>query len=182
MFSSEVVWEQPSHPDLVQVIKSNEPFGSYAISLVSLPAGIIFTPITNHHFVKERTYLTVENSPSSNIYLNSDLAYVNHSCAPSLEFDMALMETRVSRHHPLNKGDLLTFFYPSTEFTMTQPFDCRCGAQECLKSICGAKDLHAKELERYWLNQHILEQLRQKEEEGKMADSEAFMGGRGIKT
>lgn len=57
---------------------------SYSTSLVSLPAGSLFSPIRNHFFIKDRTWSTVEAANGMHIDLNSDLFYVNHSCAPSL--------------------------------------------------------------------------------------------------
>ena len=43
-------------------------------------------------------------------------------------------EIRVKRDRPLKKGDMLSFFYPSTDWTLAQPFDCWCGAAE---KCCG---------------------------------------------
>lgn len=58
----------------------------------------------------------------------------------------------------------VTYFYPSTEWELKQPFECKCGAsvshflhsieipavidacQSCLGYISGARDLPAKEL------------------------------------
>lgn len=52
----------------------------------------------------------------------------------------------------------LTFFYPSTEWFMAQPFDCHCGATKCLKRISGARDIDPAVLARYQLNSHISQQ------------------------
>ena len=35
-------------------------------------------------------------------------------------------------------GDQLTFFYPSTEWKMEQPFTCICGYTKCIGLIEGA--------------------------------------------
>ncbi|KAF4503946.1 hypothetical protein G6O67_008574 [Ophiocordyceps sinensis] len=63
--------------------------------------------------------------------------YCNHSCSPSLVFDMTRFEVRVSGHGPLSVGDALTFFYPSTEWRMVQPFGCECGADRCADRCLG---------------------------------------------
>lgn len=94
-----------------------------------------------------------------NIELCSDIVYMNHSCTPSVEFDMSTFEVRVSRDRPLEVGDELTFFYPSTEWDMTQPFNCNCGSQSCLGMISGAKNMDPSILNRYWLNPHVKELL-----------------------
>lgn len=61
----------------------------------------------------------------------------------------------------LQPGDELTFFYPSTEWSMAQPFTCLCGHQSCRGTISGAKDMTARQLEGTWLNGHIRELLEE---------------------
>ena len=74
---------------------------------------------------------------------------------------MAKLEVRVVENRPLRKGDALTFFYPSTEWEMDQPFECNCGAPggKCKGWISGAKGMRREDLEEYWLNEHIVELL-----------------------
>lgn len=76
---------------------------------------------------------------------------------PTLEFDMARFEIRVVKDRPLREGDELSFFYPSTEWRMAQPFDCRCGAPKgiCLNRMAGAESLSDIVLGHYWLKKHI---------------------------
>ena len=62
----------------------------------------------------------------------------------------------------LKAGDELSFFYPSTEWSMAQPFDCRCGEKECKGRISGAKDTPDEVLQKYWLNPHIEELLQER--------------------
>ena len=62
----------------------------------------------------------------------------------------------------LKAGDELTFFYPSTEYDMAQPFKCRCGEKECRGTIAGAKDMPFDVLRKYWLSSHIREMLQEK--------------------
>ncbi|KAI5303791.1 hypothetical protein KEM56_007187 [Ascosphaera pollenicola] len=156
-------WTQPSHPDRIQVIKGDGPFTACARSLIALPPGALFAKITTATPVPEIAYSTVADGPDSCIELNSDLVYCNHSCAPSLVFDMGRYEVRVVDDRPLNVGDELTFFYPSTEWTMAQPFQCRCGAEQCLGFINGSRDMDPPVLRRYWLTEHIEKLLSEKE-------------------
>lgn len=144
----------PTHPDRLRVNRSTKAFDSGAYSLVDLPAGAVFAKITTATPGK-KAYTSVQTGLDTHIELNSDLVYCNHSCAPSLVFDMARMEVRVVEERPLKTGDALTFFYPSTEWDMDQPFQCTCGAEECKGWISGAKEMPLDALGEYWLNNHI---------------------------
>ena len=159
-------WVAPDISSLLHVNRSEVDFGSSATSKISLPPGALFARITSATYSPRRSYSSVQATRDADIELNSDLVFINHSCDPSLEFDMTKFEVRVVQHRPLRKGDELSFFYPSTEWDMAQPFDCGCGASEvvCLKWITGAKFVDEKILRRYWLNQHIEELLAERSE------------------
>jgi hypothetical protein len=153
-------------PDLAKrlYVERNEgDFASYAVSLVDLPAGALFARITSAAPGK-KAYSTVQVSETTHIELNSELLYCNHSCHPSLIFDMSKFEVRVHEGRDLKKGDMLTFFYPSTEWDMAQPFECQCSAKECLGTIRGAGDIEEPVLRRFWLNAHIERMLDAKKE------------------
>ena len=62
---------------------------------------------------------------------------------------------------PLQAGEELTYFYPSTEWTMTQPFTCACGAVDCLGTIDGASTLSPDVLARYVLSPFVRRMLAQ---------------------
>lgn len=112
-------WKQPSHPSLIAVETGERSFSDHGVSLVDLPAGAVFAPMSAATMAHRRTYATVQAGVDRDIELNSDLVFCNHSCDPSLVFDMGKMEVRVG-DRALKKGDDLTFFYPSTEFDMAQ--------------------------------------------------------------
>ena len=73
-------------------------------------------------------------------------------------------EVKVSRDRDLKPGDALTFFYPSTEWSFDEAFDCRCDAEECLGNVRGASSLPKETLERYFVNGHISELVRGREQ------------------
>ncbi|KAG5983056.1 hypothetical protein E4U55_000898 [Claviceps digitariae] len=163
-------WQQPSHPSIQEVIINDKEFTSKSLSKVALPpfavyAKLTFPPCT---VADEPTYATVQMGKNSHLSLNSDLMYINHSCEPSLIFDMASMNI-LAGPKGLQPGDELTFFYPSTEWTMAQPFTCLCNHPSCRGVISGAKDMDPSKLEGTWLNPHIRELLEQKQ-----ADPTAF--------
>ncbi|CAN9211214.1 unnamed protein product [Alternaria alternata] len=125
--------------------------------------GAVFARITNPTPATV-AYSSVQASRDLHIELNCDLVYINHSCKPSLVFDMQRWEVRVSEDgEGLKEGDELTFFYPSTEWSMAQPFNCLCKTGECAGEIKGAKDMSREVLRRYWLNKHIEEMLAERD-------------------
>jgi hypothetical protein len=156
-------WVQPDLSRLLRVEKNPGAFTSRSISLVSLPPGAVFARISNPTPATV-AYSSVQAGKDLHIELNCDLVYVNHSCKPSLVFDMERWEVRVAedKEGGLKQGDELTFFYPSTEWDMAQPFECLCKTGECRGQIKGAKDMPVETLKKYWLNKHIEEMLAER--------------------
>lgn len=80
-------WQQPSHPDIQEVVIVNETeYTTKSLSRVALPpfalfARLDFPPCTE---AAEPTYATVQMGRNRHLNLNSDLLYINHSCEPSL--------------------------------------------------------------------------------------------------
>ncbi|MCC7379981.1 MAG: SET domain-containing protein-lysine N-methyltransferase [Chitinophagaceae bacterium] len=107
------------------------------------------------------TYLTVQTGADSHITLMPQfLQYINHSCAPNVFFNTATMELICLQ--PIQPGDEFTFFYPSTELEMAQPFVCNCGNDACLQLINGASHLSVETLSKYKLTDFIRQQVKQK--------------------
>ncbi|KAK4190235.1 post-SET domain-protein [Podospora australis] len=162
-------WQQPSHPEIQQVLTSGdaESFLTKSISKIKLPpfglfAKLDFPPCTP---APMPTYATVQMGRDSHLNLNSDLLYINHSCDPSLIFDTANLAV-IAGPRGLEVGDELTFFYPSTEWSMSQPFSCFCGSPSCKGTISGAKDMAPSQLEGLFLNGHIRELLAEQQAQG----------------
>jgi len=155
-------WVKPDLTRLLRVERLPGDFASRAVSLVDLPAGAIFARITSPTPAK-CAYTSVQASRNLHIELNSDLVFINHSCRPTLVFDMEKWEVRVDSNLAggLKAGDELTFFYPSSEWDMSQSFDCRCKQSGCQGKISGAKDMKREVLNQYWLNKHIVELLEE---------------------
>lgn len=160
-----VSWKQPSHADVLEVSSGagGGSFMTHAVAVKDFPAGTSIAKMDASTPASRRSYATVQASKTADIDLNSDLVYCNHSCDPSIVFDMKKMEARVGEKKDLKKGEDLTFFYPSTEWDMQQPFQCTCGAQACIGLIRGAKWMSKEQLGRYWLNEHVEELLKEKE-------------------
>jgi hypothetical protein len=109
------------------------------------------------------TYLTVQVGEDKHITLQPEfLQYTNHSCAPNVFFDTKAMKLIALKE--IQPGDELLYFYPSTEWSMTQPFECFCGTQQCLHKIQGAAYLSEREIQQYRLTQFIIEKLANRKE------------------
>ena len=106
----------------------------------------------------EPTYLTVQVDVGKHITLQPEfLQYINHSCAPNVFFDTSLMKVVALKE--IAAGEELTFFYPSTEWKMTQSFRCYCGNANCLGEIKGAAFLTEETWKQYRLTNFIQQQL-----------------------
>ena len=104
------------------------------------------------------TYLTVQTGINKHITLSPNfLQYINHSCEPNVFFNTSSMELMALKN--ISIGDELVFFYPSTEWDMTQSFQCFCGSSACLKEIKGAAYLSADTITKYQFTEFILKQL-----------------------
>lgn len=157
-------WVNPDLSRLMRVEKRPGAFASASYSLVSLPAGAVFARITTPTPATV-AYSSVQAGKTLHIELNCDLVYINHSCAPTLIFDMKRWEVRVNPdlEGGLREGDELTFFYPSTEWSMAQPFECLCKSSECKRTIKGARDMRVVDLDDYWLSEHVKELLHERD-------------------
>lgn len=101
----------------------------------------------------KQSYLTVQVGPETHVALDV-LGNLNHSCRPNTVIDTDARTVTACR--AISPGDMLSFFYPSTEWHMSQPFTCQCGAPECVGFIAGARYLPVDTLSRYAVNPHIV--------------------------
>jgi hypothetical protein len=158
----------PSHPALfeVQFQTANTPAHSSRLVAIKkfMPHEVLATidiprEATNHP--REKDWSTIQVSRTRHLdILANDLVYMNHSCDPTAIFKVAPGSKSVSviaGPKGIGRGEAITFFYPSTEWEMSRPFECFCGAGSCLKVIRGAKFLDAVTLRRWYINDHIWE-------------------------
>jgi len=81
------------------------------------------------------------------------LSALNHSCDPNVILDTEHLQMVACR--AIEKGEELSFFYPSTEWEMDAPFICLCGASNCIHVVAGARFLPLSPLGNHYLNPHI---------------------------
>ncbi|KAK2865206.1 hypothetical protein FQN49_003809 [Arthroderma sp. PD_2] len=177
-------WAQPSHPSAIRVISSglltsstDEKAASFCLAAVAdrdIPANTLIVKNTSTTLAAIKAYSTVQVSKDQHIELNSDLLYCNHSCDPNVRFVTSTLAMdshngqadapvsgalEVWSVRDISAGEELRFFYPSTEWEMSQPFQCSCGAKQCLEWVDGAKKTPTDVLRKYWLSDHIRELL-----------------------
>ena len=114
--------------------------------------GEIICPIPTEAQYSKPNQFTVQIGIDRHVEVR-ELASTNHSCDPSVILDTTRMQVIATRD--LAPGDELTFFYPSTEWEMSSPFICLCGAANCIHVVAGARFLPLSTLEQHFLNQHI---------------------------
>lgn len=106
----------------------------------------------------EPTYLTVQVGVNKHITLQPEfLQYINHSCEPNVFFDTTTMQVVALKE--IKSGDEMLFFYPSTEWKMTQTFTCYCASAVCVGEVKGAAYLSKEAQEKYRLTDFIQQQL-----------------------
>lgn len=107
----------PSHPGIIQVVRQGTPeqFSSRIELLKGFDKGEVVVDLTGLTPGPKR-YSSVQVSATEHVELNSDLVFMNHSCDPTMHFDVDRMAIVALRS--VKPGDELTFFYPSTEWDM----------------------------------------------------------------
>lgn len=117
----------------------------------------------NQIFPKPTRY-SVQIGENQHISLQPNyLQYINHSCDPNILFDTAKKELRTLK--PILAGEEISFFYPSTEWAMTEAFDCGCGKSNCLGSIQGTAYLSTETAKKYKFSDFIQQKWAKEKEE-----------------
>jgi len=133
------------------VIRTQDKYRSLTVGRV-FRKGTIICPIPSESLYREPNQFTVQVGVDRHVEVK-ELASMNHSCDPSTVLDTKRMLVFAARD--LAAGDELTFFYPSTEWEMSSPFICLCGAPNCIHVVAGARFLPLSTLEGHFLNRHI---------------------------
>ena len=106
-------------------------------------------------------YLTVQIGINQHILMSPEyLQFTNHSCNPNLLYNTATMELECLRD--ISIGDEFAFFYPATEWKMSQKFECHCGEVNCIGLVQGAADTPIEILNQYKLTNFIHTMLKEK--------------------
>lgn len=134
----------------------------------SFQPGEVIADFSAGTIAAEPTYLTVQVGISKHITLQPEfLQYINHSCDPNVFFNTTTMQLVALKR--IECEEEMTFFYPSTEWKMTQSFDCYCGSPKCIGKIKGASFLSAELQSQYRFTDFIQQQLVKKAARKKVA-------------
>ncbi|KAI8092824.1 uncharacterized protein BX664DRAFT_277370 [Halteromyces radiatus] len=151
-----------THPGLLQVVRQGTPeqFSSKLVVQLDYAKGASVVDLKGLTPGPKR-YSSVQISATEHVELNSDLVFMNHSCDPSVHLDVDRMAIVALKD--LKAGDELTFFYPSTEWDMAQPFACWCGSPKCIETVRGAKHLSTSTLNQFVLSNHIQQLIKDRD-------------------
>ncbi len=144
-------------------VRENEYSGQkHFITMRSFEQDEIVAQFAAGQVLSTPNYLTLQIECDKHILLDPPyLQYINHSCAPNCFFDTEHMCLRALKK--IESGQELTFFYPSTEWDMQQPFACFCKSENCLGQIKGAAHLTDQEANRYRLTPYISKRRSQQQ-------------------
>lgn len=149
-----------SRETIFELRESNSTLQKSLHSSVHFNSNDVICSFSAREVLEKPTYLTVQTGITTHITLGPEyLQYINHSCNPNVFFDTASFQ--IISLKEIEPDDELTFFYPSTEWKMIQPFNCYCGSSDCLLKIQGAYYLDNSVLQRYRLSDFILQQINQ---------------------
>lgn len=137
------------------VIKTENKFRSLITKQAYTRGEIICEIPTEKLFDKANRY-TVQIAQDKHTEVGK-LSALNHSCDPNVILDTERL-IMVARRD-IEKGEELSFFYPSTEWEMDAPFICLCGSSNCIHVVAGARFLPLSTLENQYLNRHIREMM-----------------------
>lgn len=127
-------------------------YGSALVANRSFEAGETIARFDDAPFA-EQSDLTVQVGPGQHVQLDA-LSHLNHSCRPNTAVDTAARTVTATRD--IEPGEILNYFYPSTEWEMERPFVCQCGAPDCVKMVAGARYLSPETLSRCDVNLHVI--------------------------
>jgi hypothetical protein len=177
-------------PSYVYITENiNEPPDMQSLNYVDLqivsthPIGVVYiNPATQHHSLLSTgsfragdvicdfragavhtspNRYTVQTGELQHIILEpAFLQYINHSCSPNSFFDTDSFQLVALQD--IVENDEFTFFYPSTEWNMSEPFVCLCGEENCIGTIRGASQISSGVISQYRVSSYIKRQLELK--------------------
>lgn len=138
---------------MLKIIKGHAAPGDHLVAARPIAKGATFLRMRGHRVVSAPSYQTVQIGVSRHAMALGTLVAMNHSCHPNVIIDTTRMICLATRD--IDAGEEVTYFYPSTEWVMAQPFLCLCGAPNCIRIVSGARQLSTDVLSRYFVNAHI---------------------------
>jgi hypothetical protein len=138
---------------VLRVVEEDGHKGKHVVTERAIRSGAVVIEVVGYHAMAAANRFTVQAGVSTHLAGIGPLTFMNHSCAPNVIINTPDMTVTAIRD--IAAGEELSFFYPSTEWQMAEPFDCHCRAASCIGRVAGAASLPEDILSRYFLNQHI---------------------------
>lgn len=169
------------YPEIVEVVvPSNN--GEEGIKIASLKSKTTFepgsfilkSPLIYPTLYEKRDFTTVQIEDYGHMKFENEFEYMNHSCDPTAALVITVQPSgeahlNIKVLKKITPGDDITFFYPSTEWVMDEPFQCWCKSENCVKNVQGAKFIDLKRFEenkeKWGLSPYILNKRRDLKEE-----------------
>jgi hypothetical protein len=152
-------YETIANHQFAEIRKDNHTGQQGLFALQNFKKGGTISPMGAAFVSDTPSYLTVQTGNKTHIALHPYfLQYINHSCNPNCFFDTSRMELMALRD--IREGEEFTYFYPSTEWEMANPFQCNCRQPGCLGYISGAVNMPIFLLKKYTLSDFIKSKLR----------------------
>lgn len=136
--------------DRLAIVNDGSIHGARLVAKTPFRRGELILPLIGK--LTARSYRTIQIDVSKHLD-GALIAFMNHSCRPTSVVQAQALGVLASVE--LKAADEVTFFYPSTEWGMVRPFDCLCGAPDCIGFVAGAHFLPLYILSRYFINPHI---------------------------
>ncbi|KAK3750927.1 hypothetical protein QZH41_004345 [Actinostola sp. cb2023] len=163
--------------ECVKVVEIEKGFKAL-VAKEDLPKGTFLGDFYGKIYSSPTTY-THQIGPNKHLDHKGIVKFGNHSCSPNcrpvyhrrkdaetIEQDQDVEE--VSWHlestRDIAKGEEIRIDYNLTEYSMASPFECRCGANNCLRFVQGFKHLSPEEKRKRLPNvSPVIKQLIEKE-------------------
>ena len=138
--------------------KRNLSLGAGLVARTWIRKGTVVHSWAGCRILPRPTYQSVQIGLKAHAHDPACLNLLNHSCEPNLRVDIARRTVVAMRD--IETGELLTIFYPATEWDMARPFRCHCGSRRCIGWVRGARRLPPARLQGHPLSRHIRVLLR----------------------
>eukprot|EP00760_Papus_ankaliazontas_P002275 PhM_4_TR10921/c0_g1_i1/m.7997 len=139
--------EEFVHPDLTNgnvALKRFEKTGVCTIAARDLPeAGALLCSVRGI-VLSSPTLYTIQTGLKTHVVPHGGCEFLAHSCDPTVKLvtdDADPARVDVVTLRPLHAGEVLSFNYLTTEFSMDAPFVCHCGSEQCVGRIAGFEHL-----------------------------------------
>ena len=122
----------PSHVTL----QNMGDMGITTVAAIDLPRDTALY-IVKGWVVPKPTVYTIQVHPAGHMIISGGAEFLAHGCDPNIRITTSPESVTVWTLRDIKKGEVLAFNYLTTEFCMSEPFECGCGSDTCYRRIAG---------------------------------------------